>query len=112
MSNWIEISIALTSAITGGGLFKVLEGWVSRTQVKSAQAKQFRDELRTEASDLRAQIELIKSELKTTEKELDDWKDKYWNLFMEYKTFQIEVSSILIQNGISPKEMLKGRNNL
>lgn len=109
MSSWPEIAVALASAATGGGLLKIMESWLTRTKMKSEQDKQFRDELRTEAGILRIQIDAIKAELKQTEKELDEWKSKYWDLFLQYKTFQIEVSSLLIQNGISPKEMLKDR---
>jgi hypothetical protein len=105
-----EIWIALISAASTGVVLKIVEAWLSRSKNKNEQDKQFRDELRGEAATLRAEIEEIKKELKATEQELDDWRTKYWTLFMEYKTFQIEVSGILIDNGINPKTMLRNKD--
>lgn len=117
MSNWQDVLVALVSAITGGGLIKILESWLSRQKQKTEKDKQFRDELRGEAEGLRKQLENLKKELKDTEKELDDFKEKYWKIFTEYKQFQLEVYSILLANNIKPTDvlahpsLLKGEQN-
>lgn len=100
MSSWQDILLALSTAGVGGGALKLSEMWLNRSKTKGDQDKQFRDELRSESATLRAQIELLKAELRTTEEELDAWKVKYWDLYQQYAMFRIEISNILIRNGI------------
>jgi uncharacterized protein YlxW (UPF0749 family) len=106
MSAWPDVLTAVLAAISGGGLLKFAETWLSRSKQKSEQDKQFRDELRQEAAYLREQIKGLKDELKTAEKELDDFKEKYWKVYTEYKHFRLEVYSILLKNGIQPDAVL------
>lgn len=107
MSNWQDIGIALVTALTGATGIKLIEAWLGRSKAKSEQDKMFRDELRTEAANLRIQLDALRAELKETEKELDGWKEKYWDIYMQYRTFKIEVQNILIQNGLSPDLFLR-----
>jgi uncharacterized protein YlxW (UPF0749 family) len=106
MNNWQDVMVALLSAITGGGLIKFLESWLSRQKQKTEQSKMFRDELRTEAEGLRKQVDGLKTELKDTEKELDDFKKKYWKVYTEYRRFQLDVYGILLSNGIKPSDVM------
>jgi uncharacterized protein YlxW (UPF0749 family) len=106
MSNWQDIGVALVSALTGGGFIKLTESWLTRNKNRSEQDKQFRDELRGEAESLRKQIDALKVELKNAEKELDDFKEKYWKVYTEYKQFRFSVYAILLANGLDPKQVL------
>jgi chromosome segregation ATPase len=106
MSNWQDISVALVSALTGGGFIKIMESWLTRNKNKSEQDKQFRDELRAEAEGLRKQLDKLKDELRQAEKELDDFKEKYWKIYTEYQQFKLSVYGILLQNGIKPADVL------
>ena len=106
MSDWQDIGVALISALTGGGVIKLAESWLSRNKLKTEQDKQFRDELRSEAESLRKQLESLKLELKNTENELDSFKQKYWQIYSEYQQFKLSVYGILLANGIKPAEVL------
>jgi hypothetical protein len=109
MSGWQDILMAIGAALGGGGFIKLLEAWLSRTKYRSEQDKQFRDELRGEAEDLRKQIIALKEELRLAEKELDEFKEKYWKLYMEYNEFKLAVYGILLQNGIDPKDIMPAK---
>lgn len=106
MSAWADVITAVVAAISGGGLLKIGEAWLSRSKQKTEQDKQFRDELRAEAQSLRDQIKSLKDELKDAEKELDDFKEKYWQIFTEYQQFKLEVYGILLKNGIKPEDVM------
>lgn len=107
MSSWQDILLALSTAGVGGGALKLSEMWLNRSKTKGDQDKQFRDELRGEATTLRSQIETLKAELKATEQEMDQWKQKYWTLFQEYNLFKAEVANILVKNGLDTDWLLK-----
>lgn len=106
MSAWPDVLTAVLAAVSGGGLLKFVETWLSRSKQKTEQDKQFRDELRAEAESLRNQIKGLKDELKTAEKELDEFKEKYWQIFTEYQQFKLEVYGILMKNGIKPEDVM------
>lgn len=65
--------IALIGTLCGGIGLKLLEHWLGRSQVKRNDAQQIRDELRTQVAELRDTNRIL-------EKEVDEWRDKYWAL--------------------------------
>lgn len=76
--------LALIGALLGGSGLKVIEHWLNRSKGKDDTATDFRNELRTDIKDLRA-------ELARTEDELDKWRVKYYALmdeFIKYKAGQ------------------------
>jgi hypothetical protein len=97
----------LISAATGGGLLKIFDTWLTRAKMKSENAKQLRDEAKEEANVLKNEVNYFKDKVREKEKEIDEWRNKYWDVFMSYKTFQLKVGQILIDNGISPYALLK-----
>jgi hypothetical protein len=107
VTTWPDIVIMLISAATGGGLLKIVDTWLNRAKMKSDSAKQLRDEAREEASALKTEVNYFRDRMREKEKEIDDWRTKYWDVFMQYKTFQLKVGQILIDNGISPNALLK-----
>jgi hypothetical protein len=104
---WSNIAIAALSAITGGGLLKAMDTWLNRAKMRNEIAKQLRDEAREETNLLKTEVNFYKDKVKDTEKEIDDWRTKYWDVFMTYKNFQLKVGQLLIENGISPGTLLQ-----
>lgn len=104
----VDVIVALVSAITGGGLVRLLEVWLSKQKNKAEQDKLFRDELRSEGDALRARIKELKEELEAREKEVDEYKEKYWKIYTEYSQFKITVYSILVKHGLSPEDIMPG----
>lgn len=74
--------LALIGALLGGSGLKVIEHWLNRSKSKDNTATDFRNELRTDIKDLRA-------ELAKTEAELDQWRVKYYALMDEFIKFKL-----------------------
>lgn len=106
MSTTVDIITALGAAGAGGIILKLVEFWLGRSSAKSNQDREIRDELRSSATVLRAEIDALKAELRETEKILDHWREAYWTTFMQYRMFQLEVRAILVKNGIDPDDVL------
>lgn len=110
--NWADLVIAAISAFCGGGILKIAEYWLNRAKIKSDQAKDLREENRYETSNLRAEIKSLKEEIRDAEKREDDWKMKFWEIHFKYNSFLLEVQSILLQHGISPKDVFKKEDDV
>lgn len=76
--------IALIGTLFGGVILKTVESILARSSKRTDTATAMREELRKEQS-------VLKEELRTAEKELDLWKEKYFLLLQEY----LEVKSEL-----------------
>lgn len=68
-----EAYTALIGALLGGSGLKLIEWWLNRAKTKDDSAKDFRQELRTDLTE-------VKKELDRVENELDAWKEKYYKL--------------------------------
>lgn len=75
--------LALIGAILGGSGLKVIEHWLNKSKVQNDEATSYRKELRDEVTSLR-------EELRKVEKELDEWRDKYYVLMDEFSKFKRE----------------------
>lgn len=80
-----ESVIALVSAVFGGAGLKAMEVWLTRGKTKDDTAAALRKELREEVQGLR-------NELNNVEKELDEWKQKYYDLLDQFVKVKNEVS--------------------
>lgn len=69
--------IALIGTLFGGVALKVLESYFTRAGKKIDLATDLRTELRTESQHL-------KEEIRAAEKDLDQWKEKYFTLLQEF----------------------------
>lgn len=107
IAGWSDIAIALISAATGGGLLKIVDTWLNRAKLKNETAKQLRDEAKEETVALKTEVNYWKDKVREAEKDIDSWKAQYWKIFTDYKLFQLKVGQILIDNGISAKDLLK-----
>ena len=110
MSNWQDIFVALSAAGVGGGVLKMTELWLNRSKTKGETDQKYREELRNESASLRDQIEGLKTEIKEKEREIDDWRTKFWNLYTEYSVFKIQVANILTQNNVDASFLWKDKD--
>lgn len=80
--------IALIGTLFGGVVLKVTEHWLGKTKSQSDDAKQIREELRT-------QITSQKEEIKSLEDEVNEWRSKYYDLRDSYIKVQTELQIAL-----------------
>jgi Tfp pilus assembly major pilin PilA len=90
--------IALIGTVLGGVGLKFVEHWLSRSKVRDDTASQLRSELRTE-------IQGLKTELNNVESDLDKWRGKYYELmdnFIKVKSELETAMRTLQQNNNQP----------
>lgn len=80
--------VALIAALLGGSGLKIIEYWLNRSRVKDDTAMQMRKELREELAGL-------KEELRLAETALDEWKQKYYDLYDKLIQTRGELDSAL-----------------
>lgn len=80
--------LALIGAVLGGSGLKFIEHYLSRPKIKDDSATAFRNELREEVKNLR-------EELRKTEKELDEWRAKYYALVDEFSKAKLDRDQAL-----------------
>lgn len=86
--------IALIGTLFGGGGLALTTKWVSRNKDKEDSASKFRDELRVEVIRLRG-------ELSETERELDEWKSKYYALLQDGILFKQTLEREQMERGLT-----------
>ncbi len=74
-----------------GGILKIVESWLSKNKNKDDTAIVLRNELRKDLEDLRGEI-------RTAEKDSDTWREKYYLLKEEYLGIKSELDSLKGQN--------------
>ncbi len=93
------VFLALIGTIFGSAGLKVIEHWLSRAKAKEDSAKLLREELRSEidrkSKDYAAELDRLRGELAATEKELDNWRDKYYALIEEHIKMKTEYAAEL-----------------
>jgi len=80
--------IALIGTLAGGIGLKVTEHWLNRNKTATDDAKQIREELRTE-------IVSQREEIKRLETELEEWRTKYYDLRDSYMKQHTELTLAL-----------------
>lgn len=70
----IDPNVVTALAAAGGAiLMKLIEKWLARQSETFSQAQKIREELRTE-------IDRLNTDNIRLRKELDQWKNRYWNI--------------------------------
>ena len=82
--------IALIGTVLGGVGLKFVEHWLSRSKVRDDTASQLRTELRTE-------IQGLKTELNNVESDLDKWRGKYYELMDNFNKVKSELETAMRQ---------------
>jgi len=80
--------IALIGTLFGGVVLKFAEHWLGKAKTSSDDAKQIREELRT-------QIVSQKDEINALEDEVNEWRSKYYDLRDSYIKVQTELQIAL-----------------
>lgn len=71
--------VALIGTVVGGpAVMKIMDFLMTRKQRKDTHAKEIREELRKDLEISRKETAEAKEETRRVEKELDSWKDKYF----------------------------------
>lgn len=75
----------MIGTLFGGVVLKVVESILGRGQKRADTATQMREELRKESA-------ALKDELRVVEKELDEWKEKYFLLLQDYLEIKSQIT--------------------
>lgn len=86
--------IALIGTIFGGAGLEFIKRWLAKAKDKDTTATDLRNELRTD-------LNTLKAELETVEKEVTQWKDRYYDV-ME-KKLQVEHSLYVAMQQLQEK---------
>lgn len=101
MNDWLIPVLTFLGTVFAGAGLKWIEGWLKKAKDKDDTATNLRNELRGELTSLKAEIQ-------QTEKELDEWKGKYYLLIEQYLSVrsQLETAKSLLNNaGIQVPEV-------
>jgi septal ring factor EnvC (AmiA/AmiB activator) len=90
--NYLSVLIAISAALVSGMGTALVAGFRDNKKEKVRRSEREQDHLKLELKDLK--IELYK-----IEKELSDWKDKYYNAIQELIGIKAELEATLIELG-------------
>lgn len=90
LSDYAIPIIALLGTLFGGAGLEFIKRWLGKAKDKEDTATALRNELRGELTSL-------KQELAEVEKELDEWKAKYYDVVEKYLTVKIQYENALRQ---------------
>lgn len=107
MADWNSILTAGISALTGGGLIKMMEMWLNKKKSVFDEGKAFREEYRGDIKELRTEIAGMKEDYlkekksrERAEDRADWWKDYAQALTMNFRLFQYDMREVLKSNNI------------
>lgn len=101
-TNSQDAVLALLGTIFGGAGLEIIRRALSKSKEREDSATAFRDELRTELTQL-------KTEMMTVERELDMWRLKYYELYETYLRVKFQYEAVtrqLSDHGLAPKDDL------
>ncbi len=88
--NYLSVLIAISAALVSGMGTAMVAGFRDNKKEKIRQSEREQDYLKLDLKDLK--IELYK-----IEKELSDWKDKYYNAIQELIGIKAELEATMIE---------------
>jgi peptidoglycan hydrolase CwlO-like protein len=88
--NYLSVIIAISAALVSGMGTAMVAGFRDNKKEKIRQSEREQDYLKLDLQDLK--IELYK-----IEKELNDWKDKYYNAIQELIGIKAELEATMIE---------------
>jgi len=89
-SNSQDALIALFGTVFGGAGLEFVRRVLAKSKEKEDSATALRNELRTE-------LTALKAEMTAVEKDLDMWRQKYYELFEKYILIKVQYDSVLKQ---------------
>ena len=100
--------VALLGTLLGGAGLKIIETWLGRAKERASEAASMREELRKEIADLRAQLQAAAEEERRLEAQVDDWKQKYWDLRDEKQKAVTDLTIALERIKAVDKQVVTG----
>lgn len=80
-----ETVFASAGALVGGIVLKLVEIWVKKTEKRRGETDKLKDQYRRDAHDADARGDKLS-------KEVDDWKQKYFDTYLELGKLQNEIT--------------------
>lgn len=80
--------LSLLGVVFAGAGLKFVEGWLKKTKDKDDTATNLRQELRNE-------LTALKADMAKVEKELDEWKGKYYEVIERYIIAKAQLEAAL-----------------
>lgn len=84
LNDWLVPLLTFLGTVFAGAGLKWIEGWLRKAKDKDDVATNLRNELRTE-------LTALKAEIQANEKELDDWKKKYFEVLQELLVMRVQL---------------------
>lgn len=78
--------------IFGGAGLKIIESWLGKAKERATEAQGIREELRKEIDSLRVQLNQADVEEKRLEAQIDEWRNKYYDLRDEKNRMETQVT--------------------
>lgn len=97
---WLEITLALVSAVFGGGLLKIADTMINKNKVKFDQNAAWRSEFRTDMDILRKEFKDLQVDFRAERKAREDAEDTTDRLRYEFERFKIQMYKVLTDNRI------------
>lgn len=100
MFDWNNVLISvialLSAAISTIGL-KLVERWLNKSKDKDSSQLEMRNELRTDLASRTDEVERLKAEATALEKEIDEWRRKYYEIVEAYLKLKYSYSGKLLE---------------
>lgn len=100
MFDWNNVLISLiallSAAISTIGL-KLVERWLNKSKDKDTSQLEMRNELRNDLASGKEEIERLKAEVSAMEKEVDEWRRKYYEIVEAYLKLKYSYSGKLLE---------------
>lgn len=112
-SGWLGIPtpwLALIGTLGGGIGIKVIEPWVNKRSRHDSTPAEIREELRLQIQSLKEDVVKSQAHIDSTEKEMNEWQAKYWELIAEHSKQQRLMLDYLSEV-TSLKAKIKEREN-
>lgn len=84
LNDWLVPLLTFLGTVFAGAGLKWIEGWLRKAKDKDDTATNLRNELRGE-------LTALKAEIAANEKELDDWKKKYFEVLQELLIMRVQL---------------------
>ena len=84
ISDWLVPVLTFLGTVFAGAGLKWIEGKLKKAKDKDDTATNLRNELRTE-------LTALKKEMQDVEKELDEWKAKYFEAYEQLLLFRVQL---------------------
>lgn len=90
-----DATLALIGALAGGTVLKIVEAWLNRGKEETDQQSDYRDELRKD-------IESLRAELTRTRAEVEQYRDKYYQVQEQLSIAVIKLAEELKDDKPAP----------